>query len=84
MLKIRYFASVREALDSGGEDIPRPDGVHTVAELIAHLRGTHRAFDELFLDEKHIMSAVNQIVVAEDHPLNDDDEVAFFPPMTGG
>ena len=84
MLKIRYFASVREALNSPGEDMPKPDEVRTVADLMQHLRATNPAFEALCKEQERILCAVNQTVAAEDHPLNDDDEVAFFPPMTGG
>ncbi|MGI9251052.1 MAG: MoaD/ThiS family protein [Pseudohongiellaceae bacterium] len=111
MLKIRYFASVREALKSEGEDIFRPDDVHTLADLVRHLRGIRPEFDALFQGRgefehsagkagflsslsalfqrrkqgsKQLKFAVNQTVVGEDYQLGDDDEVAFFPPMTGG
>ena len=90
MLEIRYFASVREALGSDGEDLPKPHGVHTVGDLIGYLRQRNPAFDKLLQGQgqsqgqQPILTAVNQTVASPQQAVGDDDEVAFFPPMTGG
>lgn len=84
MLSLHYFASIRERLDKDSEEIELPASVSTVEDLIAHLRRTDPALDALFTANNKILVAVNQTVVSRDHQLAAGDEVAFFPPMTGG
>ena len=84
MLKLLYFAWVRERSGTASEDVPLPDGVTTVGELIHWQRGRGDGFAEAFQDEARVRVAVNQEHVGVDHPVADGDEVAFFPPVTGG
>ena len=84
MLHIHYFASVREAMQRSGEELALPQGVVTVADLIALLTRTKPDFKAINQASGAVLVAVNQTVVGPSHPLADDDEVAFFPPMTGG
>ncbi len=84
MLTIHYFASVREALDKNQEQIELPASVTKVGELIDHLAANNPDSRELFESENKLLVAVNQTVVDRDFALSDNDEVAFFPPMTGG
>ena len=79
-LKILYFAGLREAIGSGAENIELPAGVATVGELRALLGRRHEAL----LAARNLRAAVNQKMVGLDAPLADGDEVAFFPPVTGG
>lgn len=83
MLKLCYFASVREQLGTSEESISLPEQITTVAELSTLLaaRGGPWA---MLADEKSVLIAVNQQVSARDHVLQGSEEVAFFPPMTGG
>lgn len=82
-LKILYFASLREALGTSGEDIAVPSGVATVADLRAHLAGRGDAWLAL-TQSKSLRAAVNQKMVDAQAAVADGDEVAFFPPVTGG
>ena len=84
MLTIHYFASVREALDKNQEQIELPDSVTKVGELIAHLAQNNPDSRAVFESENKLLVAVNQTVVDRNFVLSDNDEVAFFPPMTGG
>ncbi len=84
MLSIHYFASVREALGQAEQRIERPKDVITVADLQAYLAGQNSAFKTLMDSSAQLMVAVNQTVVDGTYQLTEDDEVAFFPPMTGG
>ncbi len=84
MLTIHYFASVREALDKNQEQIELPDSVSSVADLIEHLVEKNPDSRNLFESENKLLVAVNQTVVDKNFALSDNDEVAFFPPMTGG
>ena len=83
-MKILYFAWVRQKVGKSAEDMLLPEKVCTVADLIAllHERGT--GYAEAFADVSHIRAAVNQNHVGFDTRLKNDDEVAFFPPVTGG
>ena len=80
MLDVRFFARIREQL---GETQLRCAHVETIDELIDALsaRGTH--WSEA-LRAPNVIIAVNQAVVERSQALCDGDEVAFFPPVTGG
>ncbi|MDX9994229.1 MAG: molybdopterin converting factor subunit 1 [Rhodocyclaceae bacterium] len=79
-LKILYFAGLREAIGTGAEDVGLPEGVWTVGALRDALGRMH---PEL-LTTKNLRAAVNQKMVGMNAPVADGDEVAFFPPVTGG
>jgi len=83
-VKILYFAWLKEKTGVGAEDLPLPDGVTDVAGLIAVLKLRGGGFDEAFANSAIVRVAVNQEHVGTDHVLADADEVAFFPPVTGG
>jgi molybdopterin synthase sulfur carrier subunit len=84
MLNIHYFASVREALQKDQQQLAMPGSVSTVADLIQHLSANDPAFESLHQSANGLLVAVNQTVVDTSYKLSEDDEVAFFPPMTGG
>lgn len=79
-LKILYFAGLREAIGSGSESVEVPAGVATVGALRDALGRMH---PEL-LSARNLRAAVNQKMAGMDAPIADGDEVAFFPPVTGG
>ncbi len=83
-MKILYFAWLKEKTGVGAEDLPLPDGVTDVAGLITVLKARGGGFDEAFADSAVVRVAVNQEHVDTSHALADGDEVAFFPPVTGG
>ncbi|MBV2235263.1 MAG: molybdopterin converting factor subunit 1 [Sterolibacterium sp.] len=82
-LKILYFASLREALDTCGEDLPLPAGIGTVAELREYLAARGGAWSKL-VESQSLRAAVNQQMVDAAARIVDGDEIAFFPPVTGG
>lgn len=84
MLSIHYFASVRETLQRSDERLELPDTVATVADLVSHLAARDPGFERLQGSGSGLLVAVNQTVVDGSYTLSEDDEVAFFPPMTGG
>lgn len=84
MLTIHYFASVREALDRAEETLELPAGIEDVAGLISLLAAQNPALQALDNSGNSLLVAVNQTVVDRSWKLSEDDEVAFFPPMTGG
>lgn len=79
-LKILYFASLRESIGMGTENIDLPPSVQTVGALRYSLGQRHA----VLLSAKNLKAAVNQKMVGMDAPVTDGDEVAFFPPVTGG
>ena len=83
MIKILYFASLREKLGSGGESIALPAGVADIGGLLALLAQRGGEWASLAL-VKNLKSAVNQEMARNSTPIKDGDEVAFFPPVTGG
>ncbi len=84
MITIRFFASVREALGTEVLTLKAPDTEHTIADLKASLVASHGEPWQEALYQPNLVHAVNQVVVGPDSPVSDGDEVAFFPPMTGG
>ena len=83
-VKILYFASVREKLGRDAEEVELPAGVATVAALRIHLRGRGGVFESSFAEKILLRAAVNQDMVQPSAAVTAGDEVAFFPPVTGG
>ncbi len=83
-MKLIYFAWVREKAGRSNEQIALPGDVGTVGELIAWQVGRDKKMAAAFADPGVIRVAVNQEHVQLDHPVSDSDEIAFFPPVTGG
>jgi len=81
---ILYFAWVRQKLGTGEECVNLPATVKTVGELAEYLRVRGGAFTEVFCDLRRLRAAVNQEHVGWDTPVRPNDEIAFFPPVTGG
>ncbi|MBT3915652.1 MAG: molybdopterin converting factor subunit 1 [Rhodospirillaceae bacterium] len=83
-MKILYFAHFRERANIAEEDIVLPKGVEDVNGLLDWLAARGEGYADAFADRDHIRVAVNQEHVEFDAAVKDGDEVAFFPPMTGG
>jgi molybdopterin synthase sulfur carrier subunit len=83
-LRILYFAWLRERVGTAEEEVELPAGVATVADLIGWLQGRGQNFSAAFAATRTIRCAVNQSFAGPDAPVAPGDEVAFFPPVTGG
>ena len=83
-VKVLFFANLRERLGTGVEVVEVPDSASTVAGLRLHLMQRGGAWQDVLADMKVVRVAVNQDMAAATAPLNPGDEVAFFPPVTGG
>ena len=81
-VRIRYFASVRESLSSSGETVDTAAG--TLAALRDELIARGGAYASALARGKAVRMALDQTMSDEAAALNDDCEVAFFPPVTGG
>ncbi len=83
-MRVLYFAWLRTRIGAAEETINPPAGVETVAGLIEWLKTRGPGFSEALENLKLVRVAVNKEYVAWDHKLAPGDEVALFPPMTGG
>lgn len=81
-IRVRYFASLREALGAG-ETIDA-GAARTLGELRDALIARGGRHAEALARGRAIRCAIDQTMAAEDTPLTDGAEVAFFPPVTGG
>ena len=84
MVTILYFAWVKERMDRAEEKLTLPQGVATLANLSAYLRARDPGGARAFAEPTLIRAAVNQDFATPDTPIKDGDEIAFFPPVTGG
>ncbi len=83
-LTLLYFASLRERLECPMERVEMPDTTGNVAGIVAELRRRGGAWDEAFGAGRGWRISVNQRMGALDSPVAEGDEIAFFPPVTGG
>jgi sulfur-carrier protein len=83
-VKLVYFAWVRQKVGCAEEAIDLPDGVKTVGDVAAWLKSQGGGYAEAFSDLKRVRAAVNQEHVDLSAPVKASDEIAFFPPVTGG
>jgi molybdopterin synthase sulfur carrier subunit len=83
-LTVLYFAWLRERAGTAQEVVSPPASVATVADLIAWLRARSPGHAAAFADARVIRCAVNQDFADPATVLHAGDEVAFFPPVTGG
>jgi molybdopterin synthase sulfur carrier subunit len=83
-VQILYFAWLRERAGRQEEHITLPAHVTTVAQLIAWLKQRDERGAAVFAQPAAMRCAVNQEFASPDTPVGPDDEVAFFPPVTGG
>ena len=84
MITVLYFARLRETLGTGSERLALPPDVRNLEALRTWLVARGGAWEEALAPSKPVRAAVNQAMATGDVPLSDGDEVAFFPPVTGG
>lgn len=84
MVTLLYFASLRETLGCSRENVALPSAPATVSTLIETLRDRDARWSDAFSPGKRYRVAVNQQMADLGTPLKPGDEIAFFPPVTGG
>ena len=83
MIQLHYFARYRDLLGIDAETLPWVPLLASLGDLREHLMARGAPWASI-LGESNLMCARNQVLCNLDEPLADGDEVAFFPPVTGG
>ncbi len=83
-MEILYFAWIREKIGTNSETILLPDNISKVQDLLLWLQASSDKHASALKDLSIIKVAVNQEYAKLDDPISNDDEVALFPPVTGG
>jgi len=83
-VRLLYFAWLRERIGLGEEEARPPAEVTTVAGLVEWLRGRGPGYEAAFGTTASVRCAVNQDFADPGAAVRPGDEVAFFPPVTGG
>lgn len=83
-MKLLYFAWLRERIGLSTEEISLPEGTRTVEDLITHLTARGEGYASAFCEPAAVKVAINQDFAKITDPVTDSDEIAFFPPVTGG
>ena len=83
-MKILYFAWLKQKTGTGEENLDLAPGTRTVGELIDRLRARSAGHAAALADLKLVRVAVNQEFADLETPIGPNDEIAFFPPVTGG
>jgi len=87
-IKIFYFARLKETLKFSAEDLELPDdvfsGTLTILKLKAYLAKRNDTWQQMLMGKLKVRGAINHELVDDNASILDGDEVAFFPPVTGG
>ena len=83
-MKILYFSWIKDKIGKTHEDIQIKDNIKTIDDLIAYLMKSDESYEEVFKDTSSIKVSINMETADFKDQINNNDEVAFFPPMTGG
>jgi molybdopterin synthase sulfur carrier subunit len=83
-MKLLYFAWVKDRVGLAEETVVLPSSVKTVSQLLDWLASRGENYANALADADSIRIAVNQTYIQENQIVSNDDEVALFPPVTGG
>ena len=83
-MKLVYFAWVRERVGKPDETVSPPDGITTVADLIGWLKTRGEEYAYAFENEGVVRAAIDRVHAKPGTAIAGAQEIAFFPPMTGG
>jgi sulfur-carrier protein len=83
-VKLLYFAWLKQKIGVASEEVTLPDDVGDVAGLVSWLKGRGDNYADALKDDAIIRVAVNQAYAKPATPIAEGDEIALFPPVTGG
>ncbi|MAW58304.1 MAG: molybdopterin converting factor subunit 1 [Alphaproteobacteria bacterium] len=83
-MQIKYFSWVKDQIGIESENITITEKIDSVIDLITFLKNKNEKYCKAFEDLSVIRCAVNMEVTNLEKKISDNDEIAFFPPMTGG
>ncbi len=83
-IELRFFASMRESLGLAHEVLDLPDGSITAGQVRGLLQARGGVWQETLSEQRALRMALNHVLCDPQTPLSDGDELAFFPPVTGG
>ena len=83
-IKVLYFARLKEAVNYSSEDIELPEAIKTIIALKNYLSQRGEIWANLFDGKQVVRAAINHALVDDLASIQAGDEVAFFPPVTGG
>ena len=83
-IKVLYFARLKEAVNYSTEDIDLPSDIKTVVALKNYLSKRGEIWANLFNGKQVVRAAINHVLVDDLAAIHAGDEIAFFPPVTGG
>jgi molybdopterin synthase sulfur carrier subunit len=84
VVRLLYFAWLRAKIGTAEEELALPSQIHDVNGLLLWLKSRGPGYAEALKSLDTVRVAVNQDYVGPEHQIRDDDEVAIFPPVTGG
>ncbi len=83
-MKIIYFSWLKENIGLSEENIKLPSNIKNIKNLIKWLSEKSNKHKKVFLKSKNIRVSINQKIVNKNSKIKKNDEIAFFPPFTGG
>lgn len=83
-MKILYFARLREQIGKSEEQVSLPENIRCLGDLIDWLEGRGPEYAAALSNRTILRAAVNEEHAPMDTPVSDADEIALFPPVTGG
>ena len=83
-MKIIYFSWLKEILGISEENVKPPANIQNIENLTKWLSAKSEKHKQVFLKSKSIRCAINHQIVNKNSKIKNKDEIAFFPPFTGG
>ena len=83
-MKVLYFSWIKDKLGKNHEEVQVDDNIKTINDLITLLKRNNEDYEDVFKDTSSIKVSINMETATFEDSIHDNDEVAFFPPMTGG
>ena len=83
-MKILYFSWIKDGIGKSQENITIDDGIKNIADLVNFLVAINEDYKKVFSDLSSIRFSKNMNLASIEESVTNDDEIAFFPPMTGG